>query len=180
MTLVQPAAPALFLCVPSSGESSRWIIDLLEGRLSPDNNSYCLWNGGDRPDKWKWNNMENSSRLTGVHCDFYFDGLVQDCSNSSALAMELLQSCTKPSICFCFCIWVLTKTYSWLCDKGTYSDDDKNSIMQPNAGIILCMRPANERRRCNVPSPLICWAHTQNDASISGIVQTGVTWVYLD
>ena len=29
----------------------------------------------------------------------HFDGLVQDCSNSSALAMELLQSCTKPSIC---------------------------------------------------------------------------------
>ena len=27
-----------------------------------------------------------------------FDGLVQDCSNSSASAMELLQSCTKPSI----------------------------------------------------------------------------------
>ena len=26
------------------------------------------------------------------------DGLVQDCSNSSALAMELLQSCTKPLI----------------------------------------------------------------------------------
>ena len=24
------------------------------------------------------------------------DGLVQDCSNSSALALELLQSCTKP------------------------------------------------------------------------------------
>ena len=29
---------------------------------------------------------------------YCFDGLVQDCSNSSALAMELLQSCTKPSI----------------------------------------------------------------------------------
>ena len=27
----------------------------------------------------------------------HFDGLTQDCSNSSALAMELLQSCTKPS-----------------------------------------------------------------------------------
>ena len=26
------------------------------------------------------------------------DGLVQDCNNSSALAMVLLQSCTKPSI----------------------------------------------------------------------------------
>ena len=33
--------------------------------------------------------VENSHRDIG--------GLVQDCSNSSALAMELLQSCTKPS-----------------------------------------------------------------------------------
>ena len=31
----------------------------------------------------------------------YSDGLVQDCSNSSANALELLQSYTKPSICFC-------------------------------------------------------------------------------
>ena len=29
---------------------------------------------------------------------YHVDGLVQDCSNSSALAMELLQSCTKPSM----------------------------------------------------------------------------------
>ena len=29
---------------------------------------------------------------------YHIDGLGQDCSNSSALAMELLQSCTKPSI----------------------------------------------------------------------------------
>ena len=28
------------------------------------------------------------------------DGLVQDCSNSSVLAMELVQSCTKPSVWF--------------------------------------------------------------------------------
>ena len=28
----------------------------------------------------------------------YTDGVVQDCSNSSALAMELLKSCTKPSL----------------------------------------------------------------------------------
>ena len=32
----------------------------------------------------------------------YFDGLVQDCSNSSELAMGLLQSCTKPPIYFFF------------------------------------------------------------------------------
>ena len=34
----------------------------------------------------------------------YIDGLVQDCSNSSALAianaLELVQSCTKPSIIY--------------------------------------------------------------------------------
>ena len=33
----------------------------------------------------------------------YINGLVQDCSNSSANALELLQSCAKPSICsFCY------------------------------------------------------------------------------
>ena len=30
--------------------------------------------------------------------DAYIDGLVQDCSDSSALAMASLQSCTKPLI----------------------------------------------------------------------------------
>ena len=30
----------------------------------------------------------------------YFDSAVQDCSHSSALALELLQSCTEPSISF--------------------------------------------------------------------------------
>ena len=37
--------------------------------------------------------------LTDVtHWIIYIDGLMQDCSNSSALALELLQSCTKPWI----------------------------------------------------------------------------------
>ena len=30
------------------------------------------------------------------------------------------------------------------------------------SGIILCMRPANERRRYTVTSSLIGWAHKQN------------------
>ena len=34
------------------------------------------------------------------------------------------------------------------------------------AGIILCMRPANERRRYNVTSSPIGWAHAQNDRCI--------------
>ena len=29
--------------------------------------------------------------------EYQIDGLVQDCSNSIANALELLQSCTKPS-----------------------------------------------------------------------------------
>ena len=33
-----------------------------------------------------------------IKAQLYIDGLVQDCSNSTANALELLQSCTKPSI----------------------------------------------------------------------------------
>ena len=38
------------------------------------------------------------NRCCMIGCIKYFDGLVQDCSNSSALAMGLLQSYTKPLI----------------------------------------------------------------------------------
>ena len=41
--------------------------------------------------------QEGSFYLNGL-CIYHIDGLVQDCSNSSTLAMELLQSCSKPSI----------------------------------------------------------------------------------
>ena len=40
-----------------------------------------------------------SEPMMALFTDAHIDGLVQDCSNSSALAVELLQSCTKPSIC---------------------------------------------------------------------------------
>ena len=39
-----------------------------------------------------------SSVVSIILPNIHIDGLVQDCSNSSALAMELLQSCTRPSI----------------------------------------------------------------------------------
>ena len=35
----------------------------------------------------------------------YIDGLAQDCSNSIANALELLKSCTKPSICSYIAFW---------------------------------------------------------------------------
>ena len=42
--------------------------------------------------------LTHEGELWGVVCEFkvWFNALAQDCSNSSALAMELLQSCTKP------------------------------------------------------------------------------------
>ena len=40
-------------------------------------------------------NSDSFNAIEGV----YIGGLVQDCSDSSALAMELPQSCTKLSIC---------------------------------------------------------------------------------
>ena len=47
-----------------------------------------------------------------MNSDNDYDGLVQDCSISSAIAMEILQSCTKLSIIICIsretCIQLLT------------------------------------------------------------------------
>ena len=43
-------------------------------------------------EEMQWIPFQSLSRVS------YINGLVQDCSNSTALAMELLQSCTKPSI----------------------------------------------------------------------------------
>ena len=45
-------------------------------------------------------NSTYSLRLT---TELHIDGLVQDCSNSIALATELLQSCTKPSTLLSHC-----------------------------------------------------------------------------
>ena len=41
----------------------------------------------------------NAFENVAYHTQPYFCGSVQDCSISSALAMEILQFCTKPSIC---------------------------------------------------------------------------------
>ena len=41
----------------------------------------------------------------------HIDGLVQDCSNSIANVLELLQSCTKPSICVIFSQVMLPKAF---------------------------------------------------------------------
>ena len=47
------------------------------------------------------------SFLTLFHCG-YIDGLVQDCSNSIANALETPQSCSKPSKCKCLIVYSFT------------------------------------------------------------------------
>ena len=66
---------------------------------SHDSWDYCL------NQKWQ-------PRPCGIFVDIlYIDSLVQDCCNSSALAMELLQSCTKPSIWKIFGFWKKSWSY---------------------------------------------------------------------
>ena len=48
----------------------------------------------------------------------------------------------------------------WYQHVSVHSDEE---IYKQHTGIILCMRPANERRRYNVTSSLIGWVHSQDD-----------------
>ena len=57
-----------------------------------------------------WNWYTEFTRITLVSCPVFhyfwrFDGLAQDYSNSSALAVELLQSCAKPSTYWLIIPW---------------------------------------------------------------------------
>ena len=63
----------------------------------------CMYAGHLQDSRGCWNSLKKGNQnllAYNIHVTD-IDGLVQDCSNSSALAMELLQLCTKPSIC-CF------------------------------------------------------------------------------
>ena len=58
--------------------------------------------------KRNWYSCPGSTSCVSTSFVSHIDDLMQDGSNSSALAMELLQACTKPSISFVFqFIWVL-------------------------------------------------------------------------
>ena len=56
--------------------------------------------------------------------------------------------------------WKFVDMCQALTSSPLYGNRD---VGQQWAGFILCMRPANERRRYIVTSSLIGWAHTQND-----------------
>ena len=95
------------------------------------------------------------------------DGLVQDYSNSSALAMELLQSCVKPSIYFIFrsanqigmestaaltVHWLAVDVYSFIMSThGTIWDIISLLIaivILPSDQRLGCWSPDNDRPPC--------------------------------
>ena len=67
------------------------------------------------------NNMLFDPFFNGTHS--HIDGLVQDCSNSIATALELLQSCTQPLIYPCHSHW------QWhSCDNLVFNYSLKSNI----------------------------------------------------
>ena len=77
--------------------------DLSQSMLVKWVSDYCCWQVNSLVKYWL-KQQQHVHMLIGS-CDI--DGFVQDCNNSIADALELLQSCTKPPILF------LSITYSW-------------------------------------------------------------------
>ena len=69
----------------------------------------------------------------------HIGGLVQDCNNSSVLAMELLQSCTKPSI---WCVHKVTVLWYSLCQKL-----DIESVLPMWSHHLKCLNQTTTGRR---------------------------------
>ena len=102
-----------------------------------------------KPPIWVWEMVTLMSLLyrflSRVHILFNIadgvDGLVQDCSNSTANALELLQSCIKPSMCAkyisgrCHCLGLFSMHGSRSCVQG-FNQCDACSVV-----IIWCVDP---------------------------------------
>ena len=73
----------------------------------------------------------------------HFDGFVQDCSNSIANALELLQSCTKPLI------WCIQYDISSWCLWWHHNDELLQSCTKP---LIWCIQ-------YDIPSWCLWWHH---------------------
>ena len=57
-----------------------------------------IFSGGSPPCQWSKSEVELLNPTKQAISVFDTYGLVQDCNNSNDNALELLQSCTKPSI----------------------------------------------------------------------------------
>ena len=92
---------------------------------------------------WEGANFVTSVMTTRIICLIKIEGLAQVCSNSSALAMELLQSCAEPSNTsqtVCIENWPQIFFYYWLKWSITYlffniSADDILIWWKPNVSV---------------------------------------------
>ena len=76
----------------------RWSVECLLWVVWRKINNWWGKSGQEEPRKWQEFLYPGYKPDRGKSGIYNKDGLAQDCNNSSALAMELLQSCTKPSI----------------------------------------------------------------------------------
>ena len=84
-------------------------------------------------------------------------GLVQDCSTSIALAMELLQFCTKPSIW----VSVISHLHGW----KQYSSYCVKFVLEIEWQLCVGdMEPSSNTKYTAVPSP---WIHHQQTYSLA-------------
>ena len=99
---------------------------ILIGRVMISNDYLLIWCPTFKKYDWQTNNISSSNTVCkwvliislkqGPGIVNYIDGLVQDCRNSIAYALELLQSCTKPSILCVICVrsWGCSYHVTWL------------------------------------------------------------------
>ena len=119
----------------------------------------------------------------------YFNGLVQDCSNSIANALELLQSCTKPMICSNDADRLMLHT---LRPNGTCTDDflknlhKRRPIVHPLGRDMVSFVDPNSDSYSTI-SWTTLWRHQTVYKSVNSvmiipprnIVVRGVYWFYL-
>ena len=100
-TLLKSTCPTCsFTCPGPSGSEKWWALAVLVDDKAflvntiCNEDELCLW----------WVQSLIYVKPASLQCcvQYHVDGLVQDCSNSSVLTMELLQSCTKPSMLYCY------------------------------------------------------------------------------
>ena len=101
---------------------NRWIIFLLSNFSSNSNNMLKI--------KWmaiiNWRDIQISNDIDKM----YINGLVQDYSNSTALAMELLQWSTKPLTCKTYCC--TTRAWNFKADSR-FAPSQWETLLQSNA-----------------------------------------------
>ena len=131
------------------------------------------WNASSQ--KYKARIVFFSMTVWLVQLAFYIDGLVQNSSNSTANALELPQSCTKPLICpskhahDSIELCLLCKCYQHLCHVFSH-------ILQG------CFNGTEAWTLCIIPGLDAVWKHngnTSNSVAIHIVDKTNLEKIYI-